>query len=407
MQLSPWQVIGFLALFGVLVESKLVAWPIEQWETAKLALKSTVAFVGGSLVSLVLQWLEARGGGKPMLGRSLNEKLVLTRQPCATSTSTSISQAQPTLLASARIREPTLQVGSKPGKYAQRSSTCTCLSQPSSCSSGRCYVNSIELHSQPIFDNRSSASSACIGIKEKQHLRKVQLILNKLTWTTLDKLYQELLETCILEDSVAQGEAIAILAQEIFTAAVSHRDQLELYVALCANISKGMLCNSASEPSLPLMLLKQCQERIKVPLPCKDGELLVNSKAELLASVKLLGLLLRSQVIHSRRAPKIILDLTDELVCNASPKSLEMLCAFLHVVGPTFDNIEWSGYARLNQVFVDLREFLKQRRYCLRIRFLVEDLLIRRERGWTEKTESHPAPTKIVSNLWMSCIGAT
>jgi len=186
-----------------------------------------------------------------------------------------------------------------------------------------------------------------------------------------------------------------------------------MYADVCAKLDAD-LKQFSLEVNFRRALLEQCQESFTLHLEapqideCLDYEeqyeLLVKYKTKMLGNVRLIAHLLRLRML----AAKIIFHCAEELVSIGSPEALETLCAFLETLGSTFDKPSWSGYARLNQVFLQVELLSQDSHQSSRIRCLLKDLLDKRRNGWkpTEQPQKAESSAKSTTREQGAAVGS-
>lgn len=227
--------------------------------------------------------------------------------------------------------------------------------------------------------------------------RQVKSILNKLTWEKLDKLYDDLVSYCTVDDQDTRRETVEVIARDVFKKATLQHHFIELYAGLCARLDAD-LKQRGIEVNFRRALLEQCQESFTTHLAppqidsCLDYEdqyeMLVKYKTKMLGNVKLIAHLLRLRML----AAKIIFHCIDELISIGSAEALETLCAFIETLGGTFDKPQWSGYARLQEIFKQVEILADDKKQSARTRCLLKDLLDKRRNAWQEKTTVIASP---------------
>ncbi|CAE7463185.1 unnamed protein product [Symbiodinium necroappetens] len=153
--------------------------------------------------------------------------------------------------------------------------------------------------------------------------RQVKSILNKLTWEKLDKLYDDLVSYCTVDDQDTRPKTVEVIARDVFKKATLQHHFIELYAGLCARLDAD-LKQRGIEVNFRRALLEQCQESFTTHLAppqidsCLDYEdqyeMLVKYKTKMLGNVKLIAHLLRLRML----AAKIIFHCIDELISIGS-----------------------------------------------------------------------------------------
>jgi hypothetical protein len=218
--------------------------------------------------------------------------------------------------------------------------------------------------------------------------RKVKAILNKLTIEKFDSLYLQLLES-----GIETKAHIENLMREVFEKATTQHHFIEMYTGLCIKLNEWLtgrgICDS--QESFKRILLNQCQDSFEKYLKPPESldqlsgdeqyEARVKYKTKMLGNMKFVGHLLITRVLSS----KIIFQCADELFHYSSDETLETLCVFLTVIGPSFDNKEWKCFDALNTVvFGRVEELCKSTsNVAPRIRCLLKDVLELRAQSWS------------------------
>ncbi|CAE7567434.1 unnamed protein product [Symbiodinium natans] len=156
--------------------------------------------------------------------------------------------------------------------------------------------------------------------------RQVKSILNKLTWDKFDKLYEDLVAYCMVENPDIRSETVEVIARDVFKKATLQHNFIELYADLCARLDAD-LKQRGIEVNFRRALLQQCQESFTVHLAppeidsCLDYEeqyeMLVKYKTKMLGNVKLIAHLLRLRML----AAKIIFHCIEELISIGSAEA--------------------------------------------------------------------------------------
>lgn len=233
--------------------------------------------------------------------------------------------------------------------------------------------------------------------------RQVKSILNKLTREKFDTLYAQTYECFVKSEDKA--EITSVIAREVFAKATMQACFVEMYAEFCCRLHTD-LNKAGIEVPFKRALLDRCQQSFNVHLEpprideCLDYEEqyeeLVKYKTRMTGTVRLIGHLLRQRML----SPKVIFCCTDELIEIGSPEALETLCAFLETIGSLFDNPEWQGHARLEEVFTRVRNFAEDKERPQRSRCLLKDLLDKRQSKWKERVVKEPE--KPEESLWRS-----
>jgi len=226
--------------------------------------------------------------------------------------------------------------------------------------------------------------------------RKVKSCLNKLTRDNFNKLYEQIIvcitTACSSEED--RTEMVEVVARDLFAKATKMHTFVELYADLCAKLHSDLEKDGVTV-NFKRILLDQCQQSFKLHLepPKVDQSLeyeeryeqLVKYKTKMLGNVKLIGHLLRREML----SPKIIFHCTDELLSIGTEESLETLCCFLDTIGTTFDSSDWQGRPRLEEVFTRVELLVEDTRQSSRIRCLLKDLLDKRRSSWRDPSSNN------------------
>jgi len=213
-------------------------------------------------------------------------------------------------------------------------------------------------------------------------------ILNKLTETKYDALYQQMLNC-----GMSTFEHVQILIREILEKAQTQHHFSQMYCKLCVDLNEWCIDNEiadAKENSFRRVLLNECKTKFEHNLQpdldklytVKEGEdareAEIKHKIGMLGNIKFIGALLQKQMLGAAMLPGIAQDLL-----NANePHTLESLACFLTVVGGDFDKPSWKHHKRLEAVFAQVEEKRKDKTVPARIRFLMQDLVDLRAKGW-------------------------
>jgi len=146
------------------------------------------------------------------------------------------------------------------------------------------------------------------------------------------------------------------------------------------------------ENSFRRVLLNECQNKFEDNLQpdlqklytVKEGddaqEAEIKHKLGMLGNIKFIGALLQKQMLGAAMLPSI----AQELLNANEPHTLESLACFLTVVGGDFDKPCWKHQKRLEAIFAQVQEKRKDKTVPARIRFLLQDLLDLRAKGWNK-----------------------
>jgi len=220
-------------------------------------------------------------------------------------------------------------------------------------------------------------------------VRSMKSILNKLTIEKFNPLYEKLV-SCGIQTKVH----LEILINELFEKATTQHHFINMYADLCARLHTHFIDHPITDDpntSFKKILLNGCQsffeKNLKPPSNLEkfdeDEQVALNSKfkMQMLGNIKFVGALLVRQML----AAKVLFAISEELLVEPTPESLESLAALLTVVGPKFDVPAWSAHAMLAAVFAQLEGMAKQEDMNCRVRCLLKDLLELRAASWHDK----------------------
>jgi hypothetical protein len=212
--------------------------------------------------------------------------------------------------------------------------------------------------------------------------------LNKLTVEKFTQLSSQLLD--IKYGCTAH---IAILIKEIFEKATMQHHFMQMYADLCERLNTFFTENPVSQnknEGFKKLLLNECQnsfERNLTPpttfdqLDLDERTIIeVKYKTRMLGNIRFVGALLARKMLAS----KVLISILEELMGDKTPEALESVAALLTVTGPAFDTPDWANRPALNAVFFQLKDIVKKKACCARVRCVLQDLLDLRARGWED-----------------------
>lgn len=226
-------------------------------------------------------------------------------------------------------------------------------------------------------------------LSDEEVVRSMKSILNKLTVEKFVPLCEKLV-SC----GIRTAHHLEALITEVFDKATTQHHFISMYADLCELLHDYFVKHPISDDprmTFKKLLLNGCQaffERHLTP-PCGldklDEEdrttLELKYKMQMLGNIKFVGALLVRQML----AAKVMFAICDELISEPTPESLESLAALLTVVGPKFDNPEWTGHSMLVDVFIKVQAMSKEASLKCRVRFLLKDVLELRASKWQDR----------------------
>jgi len=220
-------------------------------------------------------------------------------------------------------------------------------------------------------------------------VNKARLILNKISWTTLDKLTNQFQDMVVDNDEVRK-----VCIQLLVNKAQTEHHFGPMYAQLCANIGK-------QHKVFKKELLTQCQQEFEVDTDhkieaankgvedadLKDYNATLIRKAYI-GHVKFLGELYLRDVVKL----SIMMHCLDELLKDMEhEESLECFAHMMTTMGEKLD-----GHAKQNNKPFDWSRVQALRQSTTisnRIKFLLQDLLELKGRGWVKRREEETAKT--------------
>lgn len=240
----------------------------------------------------------------------------------------------------------------------------------------------MERKSSMVFVEGQAGASAPIDptpTSTAEIVSRARLILNKISWTTLDKLVVQFMEiTKLTENEVVRHAIIKLLVEK----AQMEPHFADMYSQICAIIAKQVKtfkkellaeCQKEFEIDLDQQIAIACQGRTD-PDEIEYHSLLI--RKAYMGHMKFLGELYLRDVVKL----SIMMYCLDELLKDETHE--DSLECFAHLMTTTGDKLD--EHARQNdkhfdwQKVIDLRQSTK---ISNRIKFLLQDLLDLRERG--------------------------
>lgn len=220
-------------------------------------------------------------------------------------------------------------------------------------------------------------------------VRKARGILNKLTESNLETMYNQLVECGIR--SITQLEA---LIMEIFEKATAQHGFLPMYVEICVRLNSHFEKDPIEGADFRKVLVGACQRTFEKTLrfqPEVDKnlsyedqyEIELKFKTRMLGNIRFIGELL----VHKLLAGKVLLAVSEELLSVGDSASIEAVVTLLTVAGPAFDRKSWVFVSRLQAIFSMLRCMSKDQAIAMRARCIIKDLLELRDAGWKKQKQ--------------------
>lgn len=211
--------------------------------------------------------------------------------------------------------------------------------------------------------------------------RRVKSILNKLTPEKFEVLCSKLIECGLCAESHGYMLATVVIGE-----AVRQHSFSSMYADLCLRLIEhfgelGYILRDS--------LVEQCWQ-LFAPEWWKEGATEEGADVEddgsarkkrLLGSVRFLGELFVRQLLE----PYGIITCTNDFLRQPiESDNIELVVAFLTVVGPVFDSPCWPQYPLFRATFWQIRGLTFDQNVAARVRFLLRDLLELRDAGWVD-----------------------
>jgi len=238
-------------------------------------------------------------------------------------------------------------------------------------------------------------------VNDKEVLRKMKSILNKLTVEKFEPLYEQLVNC-----GISTPKHVELMIAEVFEKATTQHHFIQMYAQLCVRLNEWFEHSGIVEDrknSFKHILLHKCWEAFNVylkPPPILETligeaftEAQIKCKNAMLGNIRFIGSLLEMKMLAS----SALFDVAEELVAGQN-EQLECLAAFLTAVGHSFDKPEWADHPRFEKVFEKLQERTQDKSIPARIRYLLTDVLDLRASNWedTKKaTQRNEGPMKL------------
>ncbi|CEM26085.1 unnamed protein product [Vitrella brassicaformis CCMP3155] len=230
-------------------------------------------------------------------------------------------------------------------------------------------------------------------------------ILDELTTVTFDRLYQQ-----ILDAGITQNSEIESLVGMVFEKATTQHDFIEMYSQLCVRLKDDLKAimdqggqgdkadgnkeGTEEDKEFRRVLLNRCQESfekyLKPPDNLKDltgGAFAVayfDSYYQMLGNFKFVGQLMMDGMLSAKALFVYLDELWDhgEKQGKQGEAQLECVCTFLKTIGPVYNMAQYR--ADLQQWFHKLAEKSRDATLGKRVRRLMKDVLDLRTDGWRQ-----------------------
>ncbi|XP_055937780.1 eukaryotic translation initiation factor 4 gamma 3-like isoform X2 [Argiope bruennichi] len=233
-------------------------------------------------------------------------------------------------------------------------------------------------------------------IEEKETLRrKVQAVLNKLTFQKFKILFSQLKKLNI--DSL---EAMDLVVELIYENAIYEPYFCVLYANLCKQLaSKIPFAGQSDQPfDFRTLLLSKCirgfDEKFSnfkqenQDLQSQDNEERIKLKARWLGNMRFMGELYKFNMIQT----SVILSCADILLKQEDEDSLECFCWIIKTAGKELENCkDLPEENPVDKYFAQIQKIVDSRLTSTRIRFLLQDIIDLRESNWIpRRAENRP-----------------
>jgi len=220
-------------------------------------------------------------------------------------------------------------------------------------------------------------------------------ILNKLSWTTLDKLTAQFLET-ISGDEDTEAEIVRNTMALVLEKAMLEPHFAEMYASFCTKLS-------ASNPSFRKTLLTLCQTKFDETEIEKENTLLMKKKS--IGLMKFIGELYKSKHIKGR----IMVGCLRRLLKPDDEEKLECFTQLMTTVGGRLHSADapkdakdeldilWqSVYPMAGKLHPDANDVTAP---SSRLKFLLQDLIELKENNWVSQRNNTPEKAKTIDQI--------
>jgi len=225
-------------------------------------------------------------------------------------------------------------------------------------------------------------------IPDEQVVRNMKSILNKLTVEKFDGLYEKLIN----ESGISKTNHVEALMREVFDKATTQHHFIDMYTHFCLRLNEWSKLTElgGKEGSFKRILLNQCQASFESDLSpppelinasVQDEEMFemqVKYKTKMLGNIKFVGALLKTKIL----APRILIVCSQVLMMEYTPETLESLGVLITATGGTFDDPQWGFHNQFCGIMYHIEQLATDKTVPARIRFLLQDVLDLRRRGW-------------------------
>lgn len=251
----------------------------------------------------------------------------------------------------------------------------------------------------------SPSKDSWVVLQEKQKedarlvlLRQLKGLLNKLTIEKFDRIYHQIITAGIKEE-----EEVKSLMRMVFEKAVSQHHFIQMYVMLCGKLKSDfqqLLKDDHRSTKFRRILIDQCEDSFNANLepivvppelsPDDAYEFELNYKKTMAGNMIFVGELLKSKMISQAILLECIdrlLQKRDECISSSNGQDqgvhhVEALCAFIHTVGPFFDNPQWRYYGDFCERMRTVEALAANSTLPFRVRCLMKDVLDARATKW-------------------------
>ena len=228
--------------------------------------------------------------------------------------------------------------------------------------------------------------------RRKMLLMKVNGLLNKITEETFTLISDQILALGI--DTMDTMEGVINL---LYEKALLDHGYSSMYADLCAKLSQLKTKIDGKERTFRVALLARCQEKFegtlrdRVPTERSEEDKDLTEEEwedkiylmyhKIRGNIRFISELYKKKLLAPSVIRFCIIQLTDDSKNNKVPESMECLCKLLVNVGKDFD--QGKG-GQLDRIFDTLDALSKDKTVDSRMRFMFDDVIALRKRGWKE-----------------------
>jgi hypothetical protein len=238
---------------------------------------------------------------------------------------------------------------------------------------------------------RASDSFDSQPSNDKDIVRTIKGILNKLTVERFDALYDQLI-SCGIETF----DHVELLIAEVFEKATSQHHFIEMYADLCVKLHQFLgdheVLGCDKSRNFRTLLLKACQQTFEQNLNPPATLATLDADEHVLAEVKyktrMLGNLrfVAALLVRKMLAGRVLVAILHHLLQNATPETLESAAMLLTRAGATFDTPKCPQREAIVAVMERIEAMATQSSIPRRVRCLLQDVVDLRAAGWKERT---------------------